>query len=223
MFCSWSNVISVFHTRLDLTRQTTHSRWPWHKGESIFDQKRSDSGDTTSVIRGWSSDTTSVMETAHSNIDCLLVLPPASLKRRVYQLQVKPAQTLKSKHYCEQLPGGITAVARVFRKVDTRAGQQGIVLGKRRINYCKIRWKQRKIYWGVGVGIWNLPRCDLIRRALVGGEYRQREGKRRETPESRRGKRECKHFQSIFFWGWGVGSQQWIVKRIFVILMNQNN
>ena len=78
------------------------------------------------------------METAQSNIDCLLVLPPASLKGGV--CQVKPAQTFEPKNtaykvvYKEWLPGGITAVARVFRKVDTRAGQQGIVWGERRMN-----------------------------------------------------------------------------------------
>ena len=64
------------------------------------------------------------MEAAHSNIDCLLVLPPASLKE---ENQVKQAEHKVIHH--EWLPGGITAVARILRKVNTRAGQQGIVLG----------------------------------------------------------------------------------------------
>ena len=80
------------------------------------------------MIRDDLRDTTLVMETAQSNIDCLLVLPPASLEKVTDDNKYNQKKAHNVIHRDDEwLPGGITAVARVFRKVNPRAGQQGIV------------------------------------------------------------------------------------------------
>ena len=105
-FCGWSNVISVFHTRWHLTSHSAHLnelgtiviRCPSTFGQKIarmtqqaimYDQAMNSTSMTKLwIISSWSEFPSMLIKViqqrlvvtlAQSNIDCLLVLPPASL------------------------------------------------------------------------------------------------------------------------------------------------